>query len=112
MPVTIHIDDDLPVLVELVSVKKRGEQDVALSVEDLFERSSAALNSAMTAIYGMSRRVVATVSDIPLLERPDEVEVEFGLVMKTDARAFVVNAGMEAQITVKLKWQHHENRHS
>jgi hypothetical protein len=41
-----------------------------------------------------------------LAERPDEVEVEFGLLLKTDANAFVVNAGMEAQITVKLKWQH------
>lgn len=105
MPITIQIDDDTPVLVELKPVSRRGEQDVALSVQDLFERSTEALNNAMAAIYGMSRRVVSTVRELPLVERPDEVEVEFGLLLKTDANAFVVNAGMEAQIAVKLKWQ-------
>ena len=108
MPITILIEDDTPVLVELKPAKIRGEQDVAISVQDLFERSTQALNNAMAAIYGMSRRVVGTVKEIPLAERPDEVEVEFGLLMKTDANAFVVNAGMEAQITVTLKWQQNE----
>lgn len=105
MPIEIFIDDDTPVLVELKPTKMRGEQDAAINVQDLFEKSTQALNNAMAAIYGMSRRVVNTVKEIPLTERPDEVEVEFGLLMKTDANAFVVNAGMEAQITVTLKWQ-------
>lgn len=108
MPITILIEDDTPVLVELKPAKIRGEQDVAISVQDLFERSTQALNNAMAAIYGMSRRVVGTVKEIPLAERPDEVEVEFGLLMKTDANAFVVNAGLEAQITVTLKWQQND----
>lgn len=106
MPITIQIDDDTPILVELKPVSKRGEQDVAINVQDLFEKSTQALNNAMTAVYGMSRRVVTTVKAIPLSERPNEIEIEFGLVLKTDANAFVVNAGMEAQIIVKLKWQH------
>lgn len=104
MPITIHIDDT-PVLVELKPADERGEQEVALNVHELFERSTEALNNAMTAIYGMSRRVISTVREIPIVERPNEVEVEFGLLLKTDANAFVVNAGMEAQIVVKLKWQ-------
>lgn len=106
MPITIHIDDDTPILVELKPTTKRGEQDVAINLENLFERSSEAINNAMSTIGAMSSRVISTVKAIPLAERPDEVEVEFGLLLKTDANAFVVNAGMEAQITVKLKWQH------
>lgn len=106
MPITIIIDDDTPVLVELKPARTRGEQDVAINVQDLFERSTQALNNAMAAIYGMSRRVVSTVKELPIAERPNEVEVEFGLLLKTDANAFVVNAGVEAQINVTLKWQH------
>lgn len=105
MPIEIFIDDDTPVLVELKPAKMRGEQDASINVQELFEKSTQALNNAMAAIYSMSRRVVGTVREIPIAERPDEVEVEFGLLLKTDANAFVVNAGMEAQITVTLKWK-------
>lgn len=105
MSITIVIDDDTPILVEL-KPNKRGEQEAALNARDILEKSTEALNNAMAAVYGMSRRIVSTVKAIPLAERPDEVAVEFGLLLKTDANAFVVNAGMEAQIKVTLKWQH------
>ena len=105
MPITIHIDDDTPVLVELK--KRRGEQEVSINARDLLEKSSEALESAMAAIYGVARRVVGTIKALPLAERPSEVETEFGLFLTTDAKAFVVNAGMEAQIKVTLKWKHH-----
>jgi len=105
MPITIQIDDDTPILVELKEIDAYGEQDVAINIENLFERSTQAINNAMATIGAMSSRVMSTVNAIPLTDRPDEVEVEFGLVLKTDANAFVVNAGMEAQIKVTLKWQ-------
>jgi hypothetical protein len=106
MTVTIQIDDDTPILVELIEASpQRGEQNVSRSFDDLFDKSSIAINNAMATIYGMSKRIVNTVKAIPLIERPDEVEIEFGLALKTDANAFVVKAGAEAQINVTLKWQ-------
>lgn len=105
MTISIQIDETTPILVELKSVEEYGERDVSINIENLFERSSQAINNAMATIGAMSSRVMSTVNAIPVTERPDEVEVEFGLLLKTDANAFVVNAGMEAQITVTLKWQ-------
>jgi hypothetical protein len=101
MQTTIIIDDDTPILVELKP--RQGERDVARG-DNLINTSTEAISNAMMTIYGMSRRVVRTVNAIPVIDRPDAVEVEFGLKLTTDANAFVVNAGVEAQVNVKLTW--------
>lgn len=103
MPIKILINDDTPVLVELK--RRRGEQEVAINAKEILEKSTEALNNAMAAIYGMSCRVIDTVRALPPIERPSEVELEFGLLLTTDANAFVINAGAEAQFKVTLRWQ-------
>jgi hypothetical protein len=99
MPTSIIIDDDTPILVELKP--RPRERDVAKS-EDLLRRSLESINNAMATIYTMSQRVAYTVRSIPISERPDKVEVEFGLKLTTDANAFVVAASVDAQVNVKL----------
>jgi len=91
------------ILIELQET--RGEQDVSLRDLPIAEKSAQALNKAMNTVYSMARRVIQTVEEIPLTERPSEVTVEFGLKLTTDANAFVVNAGTESQITVTLSWK-------
>lgn len=105
MPIFIEIPDSNPVLVELRPNSGRGEREVARSLSDLTDLSTEALNKAMAATYGMAVRVVNTIKQINVADRPSTVEVEFGLKLTTEANALLVNAGTEAQIVVTLTWK-------
>jgi hypothetical protein len=81
-----------------------GEEDVALSFEDMVEKSRVALDNAMGTIRSMSQKVVKSVRSIPIVDRPSTIEVEFGLKLSSDSSAVVVAAGVEAQLNIKLVW--------
>ncbi len=98
----------------LVELKQRsdvrGTTDVSITTSNVAEKSAEALNKAMITVKGMTERIVTTIREIPISERPSEVEVEFGLKLTTDANALLVNAGTEAHFTVKLKWSRRVDR--
>jgi Trypsin-co-occurring domain 1 len=79
-----------------------GLKEVSLSPQDLAARSAAALDSAMASIRDLSERITSTMKD--LARRPDEVEVEFGLKLDATMGALITRAGLEAHLTVTLKW--------
>lgn len=102
----LHFDDDTPVRVGLVPLDQRGMTEVAnWNADSVVEKSTGAINEAMGAIQGIAKQVVATVRGIDYVDRPDTIDVKFGLKLTTDAKAFVVNAGVEAQIEVTLHWE-------
>ena len=103
MPFQICLDEDANILVDLKHQGK-GERDIAASPEDIAQKSVEALNSAMHAIYGMSRQAFNTVNQLPELEKPDTFKIEFALKLTADAKAYVINAGSEGQISVSLEW--------
>jgi hypothetical protein len=84
-----------------------GVRGVAsFSPEMMAERSAEAIDKAMGTIRAMSVRVVNTIREIKISERPSKVEVEFGITMTADADALVAKVGTEAAITVTLTWEH------
>ena len=95
------IDASEPVLVQF---EVRGLQPVSRDDSQLIERSQKALASAMSTIQQMSERVVSTLKGINLADRPDEIEVEFGLVLTAEAGALIARVETEAGFKVKLKW--------
>jgi len=58
----------------------------------------------MKTLRSVAEDVVSTIKDIKLSERPDKAEVEFGLLLTTDAKAFIVNASAQAHFKVTLTW--------
>lgn len=92
----------------IVELKERDDIratiDVSITPGNIIEKSSVAITKAMDTVKNMASRIIRSVRDIPLLERPHEIEVEFGLKLTTDANALIVNAGAEAHFVVKLKW--------
>lgn len=88
----------------LIQLEGMGEVDVAIPIEHLAERSSQAIENALTTIKEMAKRITSSIQDIPLAERPATVDITFGIKLSSDAKAFIVNAGVEAQIEVKLAW--------
>ena len=95
--------DDTEILVELR--QGRGVIDVSRSNErEIAERSAKAFNRAMDTIQNVARRTAATIRALNISEQPDQVEMSFGLKLTSEANALLVNAGVEAQIEVKLVW--------
>lgn len=82
-----------------------GEEDVALNLIDIAEKSKIALDNALSTIQGVALRVMQTIKTIPLVDGPNTIEVEFGLKLSSDTSAVVVSTGIESQIKVKLAWE-------
>ncbi len=104
------IDENEPILVELTpgpgyrgGETTRGLEKVASLPDEVVERSEKALASAMNAIHNMARRVKTTIDAIS--DRPDTVEVTFGLKLTAGAGALIASAETEASINVKLGWK-------
>ena len=106
MPTQITLDDDTEILVELDQGKGRGVIDVSRSNEkDIAEKSAKAFNHAMSTIRRVAQQAVETVRSLDVVQQPNEVELAFGLKLTSEANALLVNAGVEAQINVKLVWK-------
>lgn len=103
MTTQIIINDDVPVYVELAP--NRGEQDVGFDLNEILDKSTEALNNSMIAIFGMAQRMASTVRSIPLVERPNEVQMEFGLKADLDGNAYIVKGSLESHINVTLTWK-------
>ena len=87
-----------------------GEEDVALNLSDLADKSKIALDNALDTIQGMAIKVIQTIKKIPVVDGPEKIEVEFGLKLSSDATAVVVSTGIEAQINVKLCWERSKDK--
>jgi hypothetical protein len=107
---TFEIDPEAPLLVEFepdsgLVLAARSSPLSEDQLEALAGRSAQALNSAMSAIRQMARRVTATIQSLPALERPTTLELEFGLKLDAEAGALVARAGAEAGFNVRLVWE-------
>ena len=90
----------------LVDFEMLGVRSIArFSPEDLVEKSKAAIETAMFTMRLMAARAVETIKKIKVSERPDKVEMEFGLKLDAEAGALVAKAGAEAAIKVTMTWE-------
>jgi hypothetical protein len=84
-----------------------GVRGVAMvSVDQLQEKSAEAIDKAMGTIRGMAAKVMASVNQIKVAERPTSVEVTFGIKLTAAGDALVAKVGAEASVTVTLTWEH------
>ncbi len=103
---TYTIDENTPLIVEFSP--QPGLQQVSLSPADVLEKSTQALDSAMSAIYHMAGRVSSTMD--AMVDRPNKCEVEFGLKLQMESGAIISKVGGEGSITVKLTWEQDGNQ--
>jgi signal transduction histidine kinase len=99
---------NIQILVELRDTNIRGVQDVSIgrdSLEKVAERSEEAFENAMQTIKTVATRAITAVKEINYSDRPDEIEVDFGLKLTASGGVLISNVGVETQINVKLKWQ-------
>jgi hypothetical protein len=89
-----------PILVDFPV--RQGVRQVALTPADIAKRSTDALDSAMTTIRAMAEKVCIAIAEIP--QKPDGVEIEFGLVFDAEVGALIAKTGVETALTVRLSW--------
>ncbi len=83
--------------------ERPGVEQVSLTANDVVEKSSHALDRALTTIQTMAGRVSSTLS--ALESAPAEVELEFALKFDTEAGAIIAKAGVEAGLQVSVVWK-------
>ncbi len=101
---TVTFDEDAPILVEFAP--RPGVRAVSLSPADLAEKSARALDSAMSTIHHVARRVSALRQTLP--DEFTQVELEFGVKLDAEAGALLSKVGGEASINVTLTWERKE----
>ncbi len=83
-----------------------GMQQIAsfdVTTGRLEELSRKALDSALSTIGQMARRVIALRDEIPA--EFTQVDVEFGIKLDAEVGSLIAKAGGEAAISVKLTWE-------
>jgi len=91
-------DEDVPLLVEFEL--SPGAYEVSISPEDLAKKSAEAIDHAMHTIRRMAQHVMDMIDTLP--RRPTQVEVDFGIVLNSEANALIAKAGVGATLNVKL----------
>ncbi len=84
-----------------------GVRGVAkVPVDQLQEKSAEAIDRAMGTIRAMAAKVMDSVKQIKVSERPTKVEVQFGIKLTAEGDALVAKVGAEAAVCVTLAWEH------
>ncbi|NES23414.1 MAG: hypothetical protein F6K41_31980 [Symploca sp. SIO3E6] len=97
---TTELDEDTVLLVEMSSGP--GMKQVSLNPADLAQKSTQAVDKAMGTIRAMAKRTIATLDT--LSNKPNQVELEFGIKFNAEADALIAKTGTEANIKVKMVW--------
>mgnify|MGYP000291886897 CR=1 FL=1 len=101
-------DEQDVILVDLSPAQGMRGMNFSATSPDLREKSQEVVDKAMGTIRAMAAKVVKTVKEIKVSERPNKVEVQFGIKFDAEAGALVAKASTETAIAVTLTWEHKE----
>ncbi|MEV4568532.1 CU044_2847 family protein [Nonomuraea sp. NPDC049419] len=81
----------------------RGDWAPAGVGADAIRDAKIRLEDALTHVRDAAVTTLKTFRDVPI--GPDEVEVEFGVKLASEAGAVIAKAKAEGHLTVKLRWK-------
>lgn len=97
-------DRDIQILIDFKS--RPGIIETSLpSLEDLAEKSARALEKAKGTIQHMAEYAVETVSSIDPKNRPNKIEMEFGIDFDVEADVIIAKTSAHSSVKVKLSWE-------
>ncbi|EKV03851.1 hypothetical protein Lepto7375DRAFT_6169 [Leptolyngbya sp. PCC 7375] len=91
----------------LIDFKSRGGivETRLPRIEELIQKSANALRKAMSMIRYMAEYTVDTINSIEENNRPQKIEIEFGIDFDAEADAIIAKTGVQSSIKVKLTWE-------
>jgi hypothetical protein len=96
-----------PILVEVEDVGQGGEMRRGLSTSAVVERAQTSFEDALEKARPMASSLVGKLRAIgdAAGNPPDEVQVEFGLVLSAEAGAVLAAASAGANYKVTMSWK-------
>lgn len=90
------------ILVEFTS--HSGPEKVSLSdFSSISKKSTESIDKAMRTAYNMAQRTTSMISS--LQQKPNEVEIEFGIIFDSEVGALIAKTGIESSVKIKLTWK-------
>jgi Trypsin-co-occurring domain 1 len=71
---------------------------------EIYRTASKTFEQALESISPGVRAVLSGLKDLPAIQKPKEIEVEFGIKISGSTDAVFASMSGEANFTVKLKW--------
>jgi hypothetical protein len=100
------LEDGGTILVQVDEPVPEGSVVKAARSDEITRKASQTFEKALDRIKPAATTLITKLRD--LADPPDEIEVEFGLMLSADAGAFIAYAGAEANYTIKLTWKREE----
>jgi len=97
-------DQSAQVLIDFKSQSAVVETSLP-SLEALAERSAQALEKAKGTIRSMAEYAIATINSIEEQNRPNQIEMEFGIDFDAEADVLIAKSSVQSSIKVKLTWE-------
>jgi|SRR6266496_1154856 hypothetical protein len=98
--VAFPLEDGGSIVVEIDEPETGGT--VRASREDTIEKAKETLEDALSKVLPVTRSVVEKLRNLG--NRPDEIEVTFGVKLSTVAGAIIASASAEANFGVTVRW--------
>lgn len=100
--IEFNIDGDQTVLIEVDEPMEISGGLIPAGLDDsaVAVKASLSFEAAIAKVKPVARAIINQLNEL----KADEVEVEFGLKLSMEAGAIIASGGVEANYTVKLKW--------
>lgn len=83
--------------------EERGARRVVRGTEGEPEQASQSFEQALKKIPSATEKVMTTLRD--LIQKPDEIEMEFGFSFSVGAGVIIASASTQANYRVTLRWK-------
>ncbi len=98
------LEDGGSIVVEVNEPEEvRGSRRAARGSEEEPEKAPHTFEQALSKIRPATEKVITTLRG--LIQKPDEVEMEFGFSLNAEAGVIIASASTEANYKVTLRWQ-------
>ena len=98
-------DNGEPILVEVEDLGLSGETRRGLSASAVVERAQTSFEDALDRVRPMATSLVGKLRTMSDAAAPDEVQVEFGIVLSAEAGAVLAAASAGANYKVTMTWK-------
>jgi hypothetical protein len=101
--VSFPLADGSTIAVEVQDGPPAGTTLRGVAPAEMVERAGDTFESALATIRPAAEAIISKLRD--LSERPDTIEVEFGLKLSASAGAIIAAAATEANFKINLVWK-------
>ena len=102
--VEFPLEDGSTIVVEVNEPEgERGSRRAARGSEEEPEKAPQTFEHALSKIRPATEKVITTLRG--LIQKPDEVEMEFGFSLSAEAGVIIASASTQANYRVTLRWK-------